>query len=45
VLVFVGLDRGRPARQKIFDGSFVFLFGIAGAVALLLQRVIKEKIH
>jgi hypothetical protein len=42
-LVFALVYRDRTAKKKIFDSSYVLIFGIAGAIALLLQWVIIEK--
>ena len=36
-LLFVFISPKRPVRMKIFSGVYVVIFGIAGAVALLLQ--------
>ena len=41
-LLFTFIYPRRPMKLKIFSGVYVFIFGIAGAVALLLQWRSKE---
>jgi len=36
-LLFVFISPKRPVKMKIFSSVYVVIFGIAGAVALLLQ--------
>ncbi|MDR2805466.1 MAG: DUF4857 domain-containing protein [Dysgonamonadaceae bacterium] len=41
-LIFAGIYRRRSVKKKIFDSSYVLIFGIAGAIALLLQWKIED---
>ena len=41
-LLFAFIYPKRPMKKKIFSGSYVLIFGIAGAVALLLQWRMKD---
>ncbi|MDR2802479.1 MAG: DUF4857 domain-containing protein [Prevotellaceae bacterium] len=41
-LIFAGIYRRRSTKKKLFDSSCVLIFGIAGAIAIVLQWKIED---